>query len=222
VIGSIVKVETDEPFVSFTFDDGPDPECTPAILDVLRGQRARATFFVLAGAASREDALVQQVLADGHEIGLHGWSHRAMTELSPSARAVSILRGRRELARAIGARPSWFRAPYGKQTVDVALLARILGMRSVMWSAFACEWEDHPNDWCVDHAVSAMTAGTIVLLHDGAAGERGRTRPVDDVVEIVTALLGAARDRGLHVVPVGTLVRHGRPQRRLWFHDWKL
>jgi peptidoglycan/xylan/chitin deacetylase (PgdA/CDA1 family) len=222
VVGSVVGVDTSDPVVAFTFDDGPDETCTPTIVDVLGEAGAHATFFALADAARRSPALVERVLAEGHEIGLHSLSHRAMTDLSPWSRASALTRGRRELASAGRARPEWFRAPYGKQTVGTALFARALGMRPVMWSAYAREWEEHPIGWCVEHAAASMGPGSIVLLHDGAAGGRGRTRPVEEVIELVTSLLRIARERGLEVVSVGELMEHGGPLRRLWFRHWRV
>lgn len=208
--------------LAFTFDDGPDPECTPAILDLLRERRARATFFVLGDATERAPALVQRAVSEGHELGVHGYDHRAMTDLPVRARIASVVRGRGAVTRAVGQRARWFRAPYGKQTVAVAAVARGLGMRSVMWDAYAREWEDHPIEWCAEHAAAAMIPGSIVLLHDGAGGQSGRTRPSDEVVILVRSLLAVAEDRGLAVVPVGELLRHGRPRRRLWFRHWKV
>jgi peptidoglycan-N-acetylglucosamine deacetylase len=217
-----VSVETADPVVAFTFDDGPDPECTPQVLDTLRSRGATATFFVLGEAARRSPELVRRAVAEGHEIGLHGQSHRPMTEIPVTERARSVVDGRRETARAAGRRADWFRAPYGKQTLDTVLLSRLLGMRPVMWSAYAREWEDHPIDWCADHAADAMSAGAILLLHDGAAGTTGRSREPDAIVALLESLLTVAEERGLGVVTVGELVRRGRPRRRLWFRDWKV
>jgi peptidoglycan-N-acetylglucosamine deacetylase len=216
-------VETGDAVVAFTFDDGPDPAYTPGVLRALGAHEAKATFFVLGECAAAHPDLVQRAVAEGHEIALHGRSHRAMPQLTPAGRLSSLVQGRRQVARAAGRRPDWFRAPYGQQTGDVVVASRLLGMRPVMWSAYACEWEDRSLDSCIQHAAAALHQGSILLLHDGRGGDSDRPRrDPDEIVSLVEALLTVASERHLQVVSVGELLARGRPRQRFWFRSWKI
>jgi peptidoglycan/xylan/chitin deacetylase (PgdA/CDA1 family) len=220
---SVVAATTTEPLVSFTFDDGPDPAGTPVVLDVLARRRARATFFVLGERVDANPALARQVVSEGHEVALHAGSHATLPDLSALAQTRNLVAGRRAVTAAVGRPPRHFRAPYGLQTRATVSIARALRMRPVMWSTYASEWGEQPVTACVDQAAAHLTAGAIVLLHDGAAGRSGRDRrPVAEVAEILDALLEIAATRGLTSVPVGELLRRGQPERRSWFRSWRV
>ena len=92
--GSIVAVRTAEKLIALTFDDGPDPEWTPPVLDALARHGMRATFFVVGERAERHPELVARILAEGHETGSHSWDHPSLPELSPAAVAEQIARTR--------------------------------------------------------------------------------------------------------------------------------
>jgi peptidoglycan/xylan/chitin deacetylase (PgdA/CDA1 family) len=220
---SVVATTTTEPLVAFTFDDGPDPEGTPVVLDILARRRARATFFVLGERVEAQRALVQRAVADGHEIALHAGTHATLPDLSAIEQARNLVAGRRAISAAVGQPPRHFRAPYGVQTRATVAIARVLGMRPVMWSSYAAEWSEQPVAACIDQAAAQLAAGAIVLLHDGAAGKHGRDRrPVMEVAEILEALLDIAATRRLTSVPVGELLRRGQPDRRPWFRSWRV
>jgi peptidoglycan/xylan/chitin deacetylase (PgdA/CDA1 family) len=206
---SVVAATTAEPLVSFTFDDGPDPEGTPVVLDVLARRRARATFFVLGERVDAHPALARQVVSEGHEVALHAGSHATLPDLSALAQTRNLVAGRRAVTAAVGRPPRHFRAPYGLQT------------RATV--SIASEWGEQSVTACVDQAADHLTAGAIVLLHDGAAGRSGRDRrPVAEVAEILDALLEIAATRGLTSVPVEELLRRGQPERRSWFRSWRV
>jgi peptidoglycan/xylan/chitin deacetylase (PgdA/CDA1 family) len=221
--GSVVAATTTEPFVAFTFDDGPDPDRTPVILDVLARRQARATFFVLGERVTAHPALVRRTVAEGHEIALHAGTHTTLPDLPAIGQIRDLVAGRRAVVAATGRPPRLFRAPYGLQTRATVSIARALRMRPVMWSSYAAEWSDQPVAACVDQAAAPLTAGAIVLLHDGAASRTGRDRrPVAEVAEILDALLDIAAARGLRSIPVGELLRRGQPDRRPWFRSWRV
>ena len=209
--------------MAFTFDDGPDPDGTPAVLDVLREHAARATFFVLGARVVEHPDLVRRIDAEGHELGLHGHEHVTLPELGPLAQLRTLVAGRRALRDALGRAPRLFRAPYGLQTPVTVAFSRLLRMQPVMWSAHAAEWTEQPLAACRDMVEPGIRPGGIVLLHDGSAGRNRRPRrPVPELAALLDDLLSLAASRDLDVVPVGELLAQGRPERRFWYRSWRV
>lgn len=99
--------------VAVTFDDGPDPATTPRLLDLLAEEGGRATFFVLAGRAEAHPELVGRLVAEGHEVGLHGPDHRPLTSLPTGDLTAHLRAGRDRLAAVLGRPVTLFRPPYG-------------------------------------------------------------------------------------------------------------
>ena len=116
VAGSVVRVRTPEARVVLTFDDGPEPGGTDRVLTALADAGATATFFVLVGRVRRHRALFDEIVAAGHEVGLHGMDHRPLPELPPGEVAEAMRAGKAELEDAAGRAVRWHRPPYGRQT----------------------------------------------------------------------------------------------------------
>ncbi|MEO7235452.1 MAG: polysaccharide deacetylase family protein, partial [Lapillicoccus sp.] len=114
VLASVVA--TTAPSLVLTFDDGPDPANTPRVLEVLRDRGASATFFVLMTRVRREPRLLAELMAAGHEVGLHGPDHRVLTQFSSREVRRRTEEARRELEDVTGTAVRWFRPPYGAQT----------------------------------------------------------------------------------------------------------
>jgi peptidoglycan/xylan/chitin deacetylase (PgdA/CDA1 family) len=170
----LTRLRTRDRVVALTFDDGPSPETTPLILDILREHGVVATFFVLGAAAERHPDLVRRVLQEGHEVGLHGFRHRALVLASAQALKEEIERTATAVRQAC---PEWgkeamlFRPPHGFKTPLMAVRVRRLGYRLVLWSL-------NPRDYrgqAVETARAfkdALHPGAICLLHDGPASAR--------------------------------------------------
>jgi len=154
----------DVPAVALTFDDGPGA-VTPAILAVLRERRARATFNVLGARVRHGAPLVRRAVAEGHELGVHGWRHRDL-----SGRP---LRAAAELARTVatihavgGVEPRVFRPPFGATSRRLAAVARAAGLLTVTWDVDPSDYEE-PGAGAIRRRVAALVQpGSIVLLHD--------------------------------------------------------
>lgn len=153
--------------VAVTFDDGPDPASTPQFLDVLAEHDVRATFFVLGTQLAQHPELGREALARGHELGVHGWTHRC--HLARSARDLHADLGRSTayVEDLTGVRPRFWRPPYGIATGPGLWTAHRLGLRPVLWTAWG-------KDWTADATASSVSArvlrtvrgGGTVLLHD--------------------------------------------------------
>jgi len=120
--------------VSITFDDGPNPDATPIILDVLKRDGVHATFFVLGRHADRWPHLVKRIADEGHQLGNHGYFHRKLHRRTPNYVRDDLTRGADAIERASGVRPRIFRAPHGFRSPWVTPIARSLGERTVGWS----------------------------------------------------------------------------------------
>ena len=112
--------------VALTFDDGPDPEQTPRVLDLLAAHGAKATFFLIGERAARAGALVRRIAAAGHDLGNHTWSHRSLWLSGPAETGRQVRQGHDAIAQVAGAAPRFFRPPWGM--TNLALFAALRGL----------------------------------------------------------------------------------------------
>jgi peptidoglycan/xylan/chitin deacetylase (PgdA/CDA1 family) len=153
--------------VALTFDDGPNPDATPLILDALAARGVRATFFILGRHAERWPDLVKRVSAEGHSIGNHGYFHRKLHFKSPGYVRNDLTLGTEAIVRTAGVRPRLFRAPHGFRSPWVTPIARSLGQRTVGWSFGVWDSDRPGRDVIVERIVKGARPGSILLLHDG-------------------------------------------------------
>lgn len=194
-IGSRV---TDSAAIALTFDDGPHPKGTPAVLDRLALVGGRATFFLSGEQVARYPELAREICAAGHEIALHGYRHRFQLGISPGATMDDISRGQDEVVRATNVVPALYRPPYGVANAAALVSARRLGMRVVLWSRWGRDWERGASAQSIARlATSGLRGGEIVLLHDsdhyGASGSWSTT------AEAVTLIHAAALEQGFAI-----------------------
>ena len=174
--------------VALTFDDGPNPDATPAILDALAECGVKATFFVLGRHAERWPDLVRRAAVEGHAIGNHGFYHRKLQFKSPHYVREDLTRGTRAIEQAAGVHPGLFRAPHGFRSPWVTAIARSLGQRTVGWSLGVWDSDRPGVDAIVQRTLEGARPGSILLLHDGdgydPAGDRMQTaRAVPQIVD---------------------------------------
>jgi peptidoglycan/xylan/chitin deacetylase (PgdA/CDA1 family) len=188
--------------VALTFDDGPDPASTPAVLDALGELGWRATFFMLGEMVREAPGLAAEVAAAGHEIGVHGDRHRTLLRLGPRATRDDIRRATDEISAATGVEPEWYRPPFGTLSVNGLLAARAQGLRVVLWTAWGRDWRSEATGESVaDDVLDGFVDGGTVLLHDSdctSASECWRA-----TLDSFPLLGKGFADRGLVVGPVG-------------------
>src|SRR5438445_11075466 len=203
--------------VAITFDDGPDPEWTPKILDVLKRENAKATFFLIGLQAENNSALTRRIKDEGHEIGNHTFTHPNISNISRSHMRLELNLTERLFASRLGIRTILFRPPYSiDQEPDTADQVRPLEVTQDMGYVTIGNRID-PNDWRENPHRSAeqITAavmkdlppcnvndqlcGNIILLHDGGGDRR-------ETVRALTMIIEGLRSRGYEIVPVYQLL----------------
>ncbi len=222
VLGSAVEVRTGAPDVVLTFDDGPEPGGTDRVLAALAETGAGATFFVLLTRVRRYRSLLDEVVAAGHEVALHGVDHRALPTLPPEEVGRLVRAGRAELEDAVGRQVRWYRPPYGRQTMRNWRAVTAAGMLPVLWGPTTWDWRSDVSDAeRVDRSVQGVVRGSIVLAHDGFAGpEDGACDgppPAVERGELVRSVLEGYADRGLQARSLGAALAAGTLVRETWF-----
>jgi peptidoglycan/xylan/chitin deacetylase (PgdA/CDA1 family) len=215
----VCRVATTDRVVALTFDDGPGPTYTPLILQALRINHSKATFFLTGEHAHAHPALVLDESRAGMEIGNHTWSHLRLAEASLETARSEIERTSADIEKATGASPRLFRAPYGDVTTpQLAMLAQ-LRMTPVHWTIavdrYLGELALDPRS-AAERVAQDARGGDIILAHDARDGGIGRER----TMKAVELLLPLLREEGYRVVTVGDLLDRGEPVRsvpRPWF-----
>ncbi|MGA5298932.1 polysaccharide deacetylase family protein [Nucisporomicrobium flavum] len=196
-------VETAEPVVAFTFDDGPGPRWTPMVLDALDAARIPATFFMVGRNLDEHGELVRGRMG-AHEIGNHTWSHPDLATLDLRAITTELTRTHETIARVTGRVPTLMRPPYGHLGGSTLLAADSMGYDIVLWSDQMRErrYEDNPAGQ-VEAIVNAVRPGSIILAHD--VGAKRRLVALQHLGEMIAGI----KARGFRFATVSELVALG-------------
>jgi peptidoglycan/xylan/chitin deacetylase (PgdA/CDA1 family) len=186
---------------ALTFDDGPDDDATPAVLDALDRVGARATFFLLANQLAEHGEIAAEVVRRGHEIGLHGFDHFRHDRSEPERGRDDVIRGFRAIEDSLGVTCRWYRPPYGKMSDGTAEACRSLGLTPVYWSAWGVDWESVTAERIAEVAAEQLGNGGILLLHDSARyGRRPTAGPTAEAIGLIAA---ETRRSGISLITVG-------------------
>ena len=164
---SFSRVAVADKFIAMTFDDGPHPQNTPRLLDMLRARNIKATFYVVGRNAELYPQIVRRTVAEGHEIGNHSFTHRLFSKLSDSEIRDELSRTRDAIGRAAGVQPRTLRPPYGGmlQRQREWVYAEF-GYPTILWSVDPLDWRRPGANAVCARILSGTTAGSIVLAHD--------------------------------------------------------
>lgn len=149
--------------LALTFDDGPDASLTPHILDTLKRHNAKATFFVLGSHVGGNEALLQRIHQEGHEIGNHSWSHPYFTRISPDQVRSEVLGTQAAITKAGVPAPHIFRPPYGDMN-DIVVSQ--IPMSVVRWNIDPEDWHPKRQQQLVEHMAVHARPGAVVVMHD--------------------------------------------------------
>ncbi len=206
----ITHVETSQPVVALTFDDGPHPVYTPQVLQVLEKHGAKATFFMVGEAAALYPKIVHDVAAKGHVIGNHSWNHPYMPHIASRWRRLQQLWSCARAIAPFGQR--LFRPPFGAQNKEILFDALLFRYRVVLWNVSAQDWVPQTAKEIASKMIERLKPGDIFLLHDAIRGaeltaaETNREAMLAGLEQALTVL--KAR---LQFVTVPELLLSGKP-----------
>jgi len=185
--------------VSVTIDDGPNPEVTPAVLDLLDAAGARATFFCIAARAQAHPQLCREIVRRGHSVQNHSHAHsHTFSLLGPRGFAREIARAQDALAQITGLRPRFFRAPAGLRNPFLAPVLFDLQLELVSWTRRGFDTVRRDPADVLSRLTRDLRAGDILLLHDANMARTAAGRPL--VLDVLPALLKRFADAGLRAV----------------------
>lgn len=199
--------ETASPNVlALTFDDGPDPALTPRILDMLDDAGARATFFCIGERVDAYPNIVADIRDRGHGVENHSYSHPNLFSLQgPRAMRREVVRTQDSIFQHSGRRPQFFRAPAGVQSPWLASILAAAGVSLVSWTRRGFDAVSSDAHRVAARLTNNISAGDILLLHDGKAG--GAVRRPQVVVEALARVLDGMQGRGIVSEPLHLSLR---------------
>jgi peptidoglycan/xylan/chitin deacetylase (PgdA/CDA1 family) len=178
--------------VLLTFDDGPNPETTPQVLDILKRENVPAAFFLVGRWVASYPDLVRREAAEGHALGNHTWHHAYLTRMEPECARAQIEATTNAIEAVTGVRTRWFRPPGGHYDPQVVRLCNELGQVIVLWSDTPGDWL-HPTPQAIEaRGLRYLKPGAIILLHD--------TLP--ETVTMLPDFIHQVRARGYQFVPL--------------------
>ncbi len=189
--GAVMRFDGGAPRCYLTFDDGPDPQWTPRVLDALAAAGMRATFFVLGRLALQHAGLVRSALAQGHAIGNHSFSHGHPWTLTRAQARNEIRSGADAIADVTGERPAWYRPPHGRLGWHGLEFAQLEKQRLVLWSVSAIDWGPLASTRRIVDRLQRVRAGDIALLHDGPLRHNRPDRTLPGLPALFAALARA-------------------------------
>jgi peptidoglycan/xylan/chitin deacetylase (PgdA/CDA1 family) len=158
---------TTMPYIAMTYDDGPHPRNTPRLLDMLRERNIKATFYVVGRNVNMYPEIVRRIVAEGHEIGNHTWTHRNLTTLSDSSVRWEMDKTRDAIVAACGVKPRTMRPPYGAlRQRQRAWIYREYGYPTILWNVDPEDWRRPGLSVVAGRIINNTRSGSIVLAHD--------------------------------------------------------
>jgi peptidoglycan-N-acetylglucosamine deacetylase len=194
------------PLVALTFDDGPDPEVTPAVLDALGSSGARATFFVIGRHLQQHSAIGARAVAEGHELGNHSWTHSYFQNFYRTGKQdEDVGRSTRLIQQLCGTtNEPLYRAPVGLKSPPLARVAHARKLTVVAWSLHSRDTISRNAESVATRVLARIAPGDIVLMHDGHEREGQHRRLAAAALPMI---LRGLKERGLRSVTVSELLR---------------
>ena len=197
-------LDRDGTLIALTFDDGPDPASTPAILDELRDLGVEATFFLVGRRARAHPGLVHRILDEGHAIGSHSTTHPQAWSTPFPALLRDYRRGRSEVEEVAGREVRLFRPPNGYLDGPGAAAMVLTRLRPWLWTVDPEDWQPGARPPDILRGLEGLRGGDVILLHDALDGPEPSTDPAREATRAALAdIVALAADRGLAFTTLG-------------------
>ena len=197
----LIRGPQDRKHVSLTFDDGPSHPFTGQVLDILREHHVPATFFVCGKKVEQHSDLLRRMVAEGHEIGNHAYSHHFTFFKSRRHLADEIDRAQAVIESVAGRRPHLFRPPYGSRWFGLVPVLREHGMQMVLWSAAGYDWKKD-GAGITEATLRELKPGAIILLHDGREARQAQEIDRSQTVKALPGIIAGIQKKGYAFVPL--------------------
>ena len=182
-VKALCRVKTTEKVVYLTFDDGPNAEQTPRVLDVLKRNNAKATFFCIGSRIAGNEQILKRIIGEGHTIGNHSFSHTNSFPLFSRRRMIAdIEQCQKSIENAIGTTPTLFRPPFGVTNPTVGKAVKTLNLKTIGWTIRTYDTNRCSDAKIVRRISRQLRPGAIILLHDTLPQSAERLQVVIDVV----------------------------------------
>ena len=202
---TVNRVAVPDKVVALTFDDGPHGTLTPRVLDILRNNNVKGTFFVQGCNVTAHPQVVRRMVNEGHEVGNHTWNHAYLSKVAREKAEDQLQRTNEAIRNACGMIPVVMRPPGGYTNAGVASWARQrFGFTTIMWDVDTNDWRKPGSAVVAARAVNGAKPGSIILVHDIHAS----------TVAAVDAIVKGLKNRGYELVTVSELLRRGRAASR--------
>ncbi len=185
--------------VALTFDDGPDVYYTPQILEILKQNNVKATFFIVGLRAQAHPEMVRRMVNEGHSIGNHTWDHPLLSKLPPDRVKEQVQKTEQLLYKITGFNTAMFRPPYGSTTPQITNEISSLGYKMIDWSIDTRDWDKTPVPQIMNYVSNELYPGGIILQH--CAGE-----DLSNTVKALPQIISSLKSKGYSFVPVQDLL----------------
>jgi len=197
------QIRVDQPYIAMTFDDGPSAENTPRLLEILKQRNIKATFFLIGQNVAANPDIVRRILADGHEVGNHSWTHPQLSKLSDDRVTAEITKTQDAIKDASGYSPTLLRPPYGAITPrQREWISNQFGLNIILWSVDPFDWKRPGASVITQRILSQVRPGAIILSHDIHK----------QTVDAMPATLDALITKGYKFVTVSQLIAMNKPK----------
>lgn len=196
VINKVIRGSSTGKLLALTFDDGPHPDFTPRLLDILKREGVHATFFLVGSQAEQYPDLVRQIAAEGHTVGNHTYHHVSLPKIPLAYVDEEIQACGDVLESVLGFHPRFFRPPGGRYDRDIATVINRLGYTLVLWTDNPGDFEEPGSRVITSRTLTRLSAGGIILLHDG----------VQQTVDALPGLIETMKARGYRFVTLDQVV----------------
>ncbi|TAM37071.1 polysaccharide deacetylase family protein [bacterium] len=213
--GTIYRVPSSEKVVALTFDDGPSPDWTPKILDALKEENIKATFFMLGKHVEEYPDVARRVAAEGHEIGNHTYDHHVLFYYKAEELDKEIRDAQAAIYKATGITTKYFRPPKAWLTRDEKKQIKEMGYQTILWSLNSKDWVTFHDKQITAYLLRHIRPGDIILFHDsgGVFYPEGGNRK--QTVKTILRLAGKLREKGYRFVTISELLnlreKNGKP-----------